>query len=89
MGAPISIGYLRDQGLPDAQLMPTAGGEHFDFDGFSVDAILAHHSILPTDVLPKLADTLAADAPPLSPEEQQQWMCTSPMSNSSFWSWTS
>jgi hypothetical protein len=72
MGAPISIGYLRDQGLPDAQLMPTAGGEHFDFDGFTVDAILAHHSILATDVLSKLANTLYADAPPLSPEEQQQ-----------------
>ena len=71
MGAPISIGYLRDQGLPDAQLLPTAGGEHFDLNGFSVDAILAHHSLLPADVLPKLAQTLAADGPPLSAAEQQ------------------
>jgi Beta-lactamase superfamily domain len=73
MGAPISMGYLHDQGLPDAQLLPTAGGEHFDFDGFSVDAILAHHSVLPTDVLAKLADALAADVPPPSPQEQQQF----------------
>ena len=72
MGAPISIGYLRAQGLPDAQLLPTAGGEHFDFDGFTVDAILAHHSILPREVLQKLGDALAADTSPLSPEEQQQ-----------------
>ena len=31
-----------------------------------------NHSVLPTEVLPKLADTLAADAPPLSPVEKQQ-----------------
>jgi hypothetical protein len=72
MGAPISIGYLRTQGLPDSQLLETAGGEHFDFDGFSVDAILAHHSILPTEVLQKLGEALAADSQPLAPEEQQQ-----------------
>jgi L-ascorbate metabolism protein UlaG (beta-lactamase superfamily) len=72
MGAPISIGYLRTNGLPDAQLLSTAGGEHFEFDGFSVDAILAHHSILPTEVLQKLGDALAADTPALSPQEQQQ-----------------
>jgi hypothetical protein len=57
--------------LPDSQLLTTAGGEHFDFDGFSVDAILAHHSILPTEVLQKLGQAIAADSPPLSPEEQQ------------------
>jgi L-ascorbate metabolism protein UlaG (beta-lactamase superfamily) len=72
MGAPISTEYLRSQGLPDSQLLPTAGGEHFDFDGYSVDAILAHHSQLPTEVLSKLGDALAADAPPLTPAEQQQ-----------------
>lgn len=72
MGAPISIGYLQSQGLPDSQLLTTAGGEHFDFDGFSVDAILAHHSVLPTEVLQKLGQALAADSPPLSPEEQQR-----------------
>ena len=72
MGAPISIGYLRDQGLPESQLLTTAGGEHFDFDGFTVDAILAHHSILPTEVLQKLGDALAADSAPFSPAEQQQ-----------------
>ena len=72
MGAPISTEYLRSQGLPDSQLLPTAGGEHFDFDGFSVDAILAHHSQLPTEVLGKLGEALAADAPPLTPAEQQQ-----------------
>jgi hypothetical protein len=72
MGAPISIGYLRTNGLPDAQLLSTAGGEHFEFDGFTVDAILAHHSILPTEVLQKLGDALAADTPALSPQEQQQ-----------------
>lgn len=72
MGAPISIGYLRTQGLSDGQLMTTAGGEHFDFDGFSVDAVLAHHSVLPTDVLNKLHEALAADTPPLSPDEQKQ-----------------
>jgi len=72
MGAPISVSYLRTQGLPEAQLLSTAGGEHFDFDGFSVDAILAHHSILPTEVLAKLRDALSADTPPLSPEEQRQ-----------------
>jgi beta-lactamase family protein len=72
MGAPISMGYLRTQGLPDSQLLTTAGGEHFDFDGFTVDAILAHHSILPTEVLDKLRLALAADSPTLSPEEQQR-----------------
>jgi hypothetical protein len=66
------MGYLRTQGLPDSQLLETAGGEHFDFDGFSVDAILAHHSLLPTEVLQKLGEALAADSQPLSPEEQQQ-----------------
>jgi hypothetical protein len=72
MGAPISTGYLRSQGLPDSQLLTTAGGEHFDFDGFSVDAILAQHSTLPADVLAKLRESLAADATPLTAEEQQQ-----------------
>jgi len=72
MGAPISIGYLRAQGLPDSQLLPTAGGEHFDFDGYTVDAILAHHSVLPTEILSKLGDVLGADSPPLTPAEQRQ-----------------
>ena len=72
MGAPISIGYLRSLGLPDSQLLPTAGGEHFDFDGYTVDAILAHHSVLPTEVLSKLGEALAADSSPLSAAEQQQ-----------------
>jgi L-ascorbate metabolism protein UlaG (beta-lactamase superfamily) len=72
MGAPISMGYLRTEGVTDGQLMQTAGGEHFDFDGFSVDAILARHSTLPTDVLQKLGQTLAADSSPLSPDEQQR-----------------
>jgi L-ascorbate metabolism protein UlaG (beta-lactamase superfamily) len=72
MGAPISMGYMHAQGMPDSQLMTAAGGEHFDFDGFTVDTILAHHSILPTEVLQKLGQALAADSPGLSPEEQQQ-----------------
>jgi L-ascorbate metabolism protein UlaG (beta-lactamase superfamily) len=72
MGAPISTEYLRSQGLPDSQLLPTAGGEHFDFDGYTVDAILAHHSMLPTEVLSKLGEALTADSAPLTPAEQQQ-----------------
>jgi L-ascorbate metabolism protein UlaG (beta-lactamase superfamily) len=72
LGAPISTGYLRSQGLPDDQLGSTAGGEHFEFRGFTVDAILAHHSLLPREVLDKLAPALAADMPPLSDQEQRQ-----------------
>ena len=76
MGTPISLGYLRTHGLSDAQLMPTAGGEQFDFDGFTVEAILAHHSVLPTEMLQKLGDTLGADSPQPSPEEQQWFVHT-------------
>ena len=72
LGAPISTGYLRAQGLSDGQLISTAGGEHLEFDGYTVDAILAHHSQLPRDVLDKLAPALAADMPPLSDQERQQ-----------------
>lgn len=72
LGAPISTGYLRAHGLSDDQLRTTAGGEHLEFDGFTVDAILAHHSILPAEVLGKLGQALAADTPPLSPDEQRQ-----------------
>jgi hypothetical protein len=71
MGAPISTEYLRSQGLPDSQLLPTAGGEHFDFDGFSVDAILAHHSVLPREVLDQLGTAKDLDSPPWSEEEKR------------------
>jgi L-ascorbate metabolism protein UlaG (beta-lactamase superfamily) len=72
LGAPISTGYIRTQGISDDQMMPTAGGEHLEFDGFTIDAILAHHSILPQDVLEKLAPALAADMSPLTDQEKQQ-----------------
>jgi L-ascorbate metabolism protein UlaG (beta-lactamase superfamily) len=72
LGAPISAGYLRSQGVSEGQLISTAGGEHLEFDGFTVDAILAHHSLLPREVLDKLAPALSADMPPLTAQEQQQ-----------------
>jgi len=72
LGAPISTGYVRSQGLSDGQLVTTAGGEHLEFNGFTLDAILAHHSLLPRDVLDKLAPALAADMPALSDQEKQQ-----------------
>jgi L-ascorbate metabolism protein UlaG (beta-lactamase superfamily) len=72
LGAPISTGYLRSVGLSDDQTIPTAGGEHLEFDGFTVDAILAHHSLLDRGLLDKLGVALAADAPELSEQEKQQ-----------------
>ena len=72
LGASISTGYVRSQGLSDGQLISTAGGEHLEFDGFSVDAVLAHHSLLPREVLDLMAPALAADVPPLTEQEKQQ-----------------
>ena len=72
LGASISTGYVRSQGLSDGQLISTAGGEHLEFDGFTVDAVVAHHSLLPREVLDLLAPALAADMPPLTDQEKQQ-----------------
>jgi Beta-lactamase superfamily domain len=72
LGAPLSTEYARSEGLSDGQVLATAGGEHLEFNGFTVDAILAHHSLLPREVLDKLAPALAADMSPLSEQEQQQ-----------------
>jgi L-ascorbate metabolism protein UlaG (beta-lactamase superfamily) len=44
-GGPQSIDTVRAQGLPAAQTMLTKGGETFKFNGITVQAVLAHHSV--------------------------------------------
>ena len=50
MGAPISTGYAASADTPVSQLMTVTGrgGEIFEFDGFTVEPILAHHAVGPT-----------------------------------------
>jgi len=49
-GAPISTNYAASAGTPASQLRTVTGlgGEVFQFDGFTVEAILAHHAVGPT-----------------------------------------
>jgi L-ascorbate metabolism protein UlaG (beta-lactamase superfamily) len=50
VGAPISTGYAASVGTPATQLRTVTGrgGELLEFDGFTVEPILAHHSVGPT-----------------------------------------
>src|SRR3954467_14431481 len=50
VGAPISTAYAAAVGTPARQLRTGRGlgGEIFQFDGFTVEAILAHHAVGPT-----------------------------------------
>jgi L-ascorbate metabolism protein UlaG (beta-lactamase superfamily) len=49
-GAPISTSYAASAGTPARQLRTVTGlgGEVFQFDGFTVEAVLAHHAVGPT-----------------------------------------
>ena len=51
----IGTGVLASEGLPPSQFRTVngLGGEVFRFDGFTVEVILAHHSVPPTGVNPE------------------------------------
>jgi hypothetical protein len=52
VGAPISTQVVHAQGLPATQTHTVTGlgGEFLHFEGFTVEPILAHHSVAPTSV---------------------------------------
>jgi hypothetical protein len=50
VGAPLSTAYASSAGTPESQLRSVTGrgGELLEFDGFTVEPILAHHAVFPT-----------------------------------------
>jgi hypothetical protein len=69
IGAPITIETAYKLGVPSGQGTPVAGGETLKFDGFTVDAALAQHSTLKSEVLQTLGKLYDADAGPATPEQ--------------------
>jgi L-ascorbate metabolism protein UlaG (beta-lactamase superfamily) len=65
---PISYRWIRGTGqVPDGQLKVAKGGETFKLPGVTVNAVLAHHNIVPNSYLAK--DRAAAAAITLKPAE--------------------
>jgi L-ascorbate metabolism protein UlaG (beta-lactamase superfamily) len=62
VGASSAIRVVQDAGLPIDQTRTVngRGGEVLQFKGFTVEPVLAHHSILQPTVLAKFRETLAA-----------------------------
>lgn len=80
-GAPISTQYAASAGTPARQLRTVRGlgGEIFQFDGFTVEAVLAHHAVGPTRTNAKgetvgaaLLDVYNAALDPFTPAENAQ-----------------
>jgi hypothetical protein len=69
IGAPITIDTAYKLGVPQGHGTAVAGGETLKFDGFTVDAALAHHSTLKSEVLQTLGKLYDADAGPATPEQ--------------------
>jgi hypothetical protein len=78
VGAPISTGYAASAGTPASQLRTVSGlgGELMEFDGFTVEPILAHHAVGPSRTNSKgetvgqaLFDVYSAALDPFTPEE--------------------
>lgn len=65
VGGPPTVEKLLSQGVPASQTRLVRGGETLPFDGFTVEAVLAHHSVLSGAVLSKFiaAITEAIGAP--------------------------
>ena len=78
VGAPISTGYAASVGTPASKLRTVTGlgGELLEFDGFTVEPILAHHAVGPTRTNSKgetvgqaLLDVYNAALDPFTPAE--------------------
>jgi L-ascorbate metabolism protein UlaG (beta-lactamase superfamily) len=74
VGDPISTRWVRSTGLvPEAQVRTVTGngGETFRFNGFTVEAVLGHHNVVPNEYMAR--DRAAAAAVtlrgPLTPDE--------------------
>jgi Beta-lactamase superfamily domain len=81
-GAPISTGYAASVGTPASQLRTVTGlgGELLEFDGLTVEPILAHHAVAPTRTNSKgetvgqaLADVYSAALDPFTPAETAEF----------------
>jgi L-ascorbate metabolism protein UlaG (beta-lactamase superfamily) len=73
IGAEQSIGFLRSLGVPARQLrfVTGRGGEVLRFKGFTVEPILARHSILAGPVVAKFREAIAAVLGPPSDAERE------------------
>lgn len=49
VGGPPSIDYVRGEGVPEDQTELVRGGEVLSFDGFTVEAVRAHHASFPSE----------------------------------------
>jgi L-ascorbate metabolism protein UlaG (beta-lactamase superfamily) len=82
VGAPLSTGYASSAGTPSNQLRTVTGrgGELLEFDGFTVEPILAHHAVFPTRTNSRGAnvgqangDLYEAALGPFTPDETSQF----------------
>lgn len=71
VGAPQSIQVVLASGVPASRtrVVTGKGGEVLQFDGFTVEPILAHHSLLSPPVLAKFRDAIATALGPLTPAD--------------------
>jgi L-ascorbate metabolism protein UlaG (beta-lactamase superfamily) len=69
IGAPITIDTAYKLGIPQGRGTSVADGETLKFDGFNVDAALAQHSTLKSEVLQTLGKLYDADAGPATQEQ--------------------
>jgi L-ascorbate metabolism protein UlaG (beta-lactamase superfamily) len=76
-GDPLSVAAMSVPGMPAQQLRTVKGlgeeGDFFKFNGFTVEAVLGHHNIVPGDYMAKdraAAQAVGALQPPLTPEQQ-------------------
>jgi L-ascorbate metabolism protein UlaG (beta-lactamase superfamily) len=72
---PIAMRWIRGTGRVDDKKMAVvkgAGGETFKFNGFTVEAVLGHHNVVPGEYMQKDRAAAAAIAlkGPLAPEQQ-------------------
>lgn len=71
-GGPPTAEYLHKVGLPEKQRVTVKGGEVEKFNGFTVEAILAHHAVLRPEVGPKFAEALAVAMGEPTPEQKKE-----------------
>lgn len=75
VGDPLTVEQARTMGLPEKQARAVKGGEVLTFKGFTVEAILAHHSVRAPEFLKRVQGAVrdmreAAYGPPTETDKQ-------------------
>jgi L-ascorbate metabolism protein UlaG (beta-lactamase superfamily) len=74
VGAPVTVEKLKSQSLSDAQIKTVTGkgGERLQFDGFTVEPILARHGTPSKENFAIMEAALAKITPPVTPEQAEE-----------------